>query len=142
MSLRDKAREIKAEGESERGNFTPHGVPLRMYNYWLNSTDGKKALAIRVGIRKENFCHFWRVVAIWAPLLWIGRVLERVIFNPITGALVATAAAVALIASLFIWHNFAAVMGMVLVVVLALAVIVCGAVGGASLAIPEKEYRG
>lgn len=78
-NLRAKAREIKAEGEAERGNFTPSGAPKRIYQRWLNNSNSKKAKAIRYGDRKENFCHFWRVVLIWAPLRAIGRFLERLL---------------------------------------------------------------
>jgi magnesium-transporting ATPase (P-type) len=74
MSLRDKAREVKEAGVAERGNFTPDGVPLRVYKWWLEQSKSKRASAIRNGTRKENFCHFWRVVLVWAPLrkLWHG----------------------------------------------------------------------
>lgn len=63
-NLRERAAEIKAAGEEERGNFTPTGVPLRMYEFW-NSISDKGP---RVTGKKENFCHFWRVVVFWAPL--------------------------------------------------------------------------
>lgn len=68
--FRDKASEIKEAGIKERGNFTPNGVPLRLYNWWLDNSPSDKASAIKRGSRKENFCHFWRVVLIWTPLLW------------------------------------------------------------------------
>lgn len=72
MNFRDKAKEIKERGAAERRNFTPRGVPLKMYNYWLNnSRTSIVAIGIQGGYRKENFCHYWRVVALWAPLLWL-----------------------------------------------------------------------
>jgi hypothetical protein len=74
--FRSKAREIKAAGEAERGNFEPTGAPLRLYNYWLSETRSDRGRAIRRGDRKENFCHFWRVVAIWAPLMFLRRKAE------------------------------------------------------------------
>lgn len=77
MGLRDKAAEIKAAGEAERGNFEPHGAPLRVYNYWLNNSESTKAELIKAGHRRENFCHFWRVVVIWAPLLRVILSLEK-----------------------------------------------------------------
>lgn len=67
MSLRDKARDIKAAGEGERGNFTPTGAPLRVYKYWYDRVRWDKRP------KRENFCHFWRVVAIWAPLMFLGN---------------------------------------------------------------------
>ena len=72
-NLRNKAAEIRAKGAEERGNFEPTGVPLRMYNYWLEESVSKKSYSLRAGHMRENFCHFWRVVAIWAPLLFVGR---------------------------------------------------------------------
>lgn len=76
MSLREKAQEVKAAGVAERGNFTPDGAPKRMYQYWLWKSNSRKAKDIRYGDRKENFCHFWRVVALWAPLLWTWKKVE------------------------------------------------------------------
>lgn len=78
-NFRDKANAIKAEGEAKRGDFTPQGAPLRSYNYWLENSDSKKARAINSGSLKENFCHFWRVVAIWSPLLKVGKRADRVV---------------------------------------------------------------
>lgn len=65
MNFRDKAREIRSRGEAERGNFAPTAgsVPVRMYQYWAK--DSGKAPA------RENFCHFWRVVALWAPARFV-----------------------------------------------------------------------
>jgi len=61
MSLREKAREVKAAGEAERGNYTPEGRPLQSYQNYYQKT-GKKRPAT------ENFCHFYRVVLLWEPL--------------------------------------------------------------------------
>lgn len=80
-NLREKAREIKAAGEAERGNFTPTGAPKRLYRYWLDNSQSRKANAIICGSRRENFCHFWRVVVIWAPLLALGSGIARAINN-------------------------------------------------------------
>ncbi len=68
----DRAAEIKAAGEEARGNFLPNGVPGRMYEWWLDNSPSEKASDIALGIRRENFCHFWRVVLFWVPLLWLG----------------------------------------------------------------------
>lgn len=56
----DKAREIHKRGMEERGDYSPRGFPLRVYNYWAR-TSGHAP-------RRENFCHYWRVVLIWGPL--------------------------------------------------------------------------
>lgn len=76
-NFRDKAREIKAEGAARRGNFQPSGAPLNVYNYWLENSRGTGARRIRWGTERENFCHFWRVVMIWSPLLMIRNSLAR-----------------------------------------------------------------
>jgi hypothetical protein len=68
----DKARQIKAEGEATRGNYTPRGVPQKMYDYWLNVSTSDYAGDVKYRGRKENFCHYWRVVFIWAPLWFLG----------------------------------------------------------------------
>lgn len=90
--FRNKAAEIKAAGEAQRGNFEPTGAPKRLYDYWLAESDSKKAEAIRKGTRKENFCHFWRVVAIWAPLQFLKNkavgAVEHKAFMPMFIALV------------------------------------------------------
>lgn len=68
-NYRTRAAEVKAAGEAARGDFEPTGVPLRMYQWWLANSPGKKARDIKDGSRRENFCHFWRVVVFWTPLL-------------------------------------------------------------------------
>ena len=32
--FRERAAEVKAAGEEARGDFTPNGVPKRMYQWW------------------------------------------------------------------------------------------------------------
>ena len=86
-NFRSKAREIKAAGEAERGNFEPTGAPLRLYNYWLSETRSERGRKIRDGYRKENFCHFWRVVAIWAPLMFLRRKGEDFVTSKVGVAL-------------------------------------------------------
>lgn len=90
-NLRDKAREIREQGEAERNNFEPSGAPLRLYNYWLKRSSTKDAEAIRDGRRKENFCHFWRVVVFWAPFMWFRRGVVRVVEHPATIVLIVLA---------------------------------------------------
>ena len=71
-NFRDKARAVKAQGESVRGDYSPTGTPKRMYDYWLRHSISMKADAIRDGRRRENFCHYWRVVFLWSWLLFLG----------------------------------------------------------------------
>lgn len=96
-NLRDKAREIKAAGEAERGNFEPSGAPLRLYNYWLERSNSDRAKGVRRGTQRENFCHFWRVVAIWAPLMFLRKKFVQVVEHPATLVLLGAAAIGALI---------------------------------------------
>lgn len=63
--LRRRAKEIKAQGVAERGNFEPHGLPLKIYQYWASISPNVPA--------RENFCHYWRVVCIWAPLFFLAE---------------------------------------------------------------------
>lgn len=129
MSLRTKANEIKAVGESQRGNFTPTGVPLKMYNYWLNTSHSATARAISLGVRKENFCHFWRVVAIWAPLEWAVETTVN-FFSTKTGIVVGVASYVLLSVLLTAAIGLGFLVGMV-IVPLAVAYAVAGLVSGA-----------
>jgi hypothetical protein len=65
MSLRDKNKKVLSEGARERATFQPEpdSAPLKVYQYWLRVTDREPF--------RENFCHFWRVVLIWAPLAFL-----------------------------------------------------------------------
>jgi hypothetical protein len=66
--FRDKANEITAAGEARRGHFNPDAdsAHLKVYKWWVeNSQAGIKP-------KRENFCHYWRVVVIWSPLFWLG----------------------------------------------------------------------
>lgn len=119
-NLRSKAQEIRAAGEAERGNFTPHGVPKRMYQYWLANTNSVNGNRIRSGRRKENFCHFWRVVAIWAPLMFLADKGEKFV----TSKAGIVSIALALLATLFFvvtstigWMDFLVGLGVGIAVV-------------------------
>lgn len=72
MSFRDKARSIREQGAAERGNYSPtqNSIPLRMYQFWANLRPQKVPT-------RENFCHYWRVVLIWAPLWFVLRLAEK-----------------------------------------------------------------
>lgn len=73
-NLRERAAQIKAAGEAERDNFQPQGLPLHIYRYWEQRSPHAPS---KYG-RTENFCHFWRVVAFWSPLMYIGNAITRV----------------------------------------------------------------
>jgi hypothetical protein len=136
-SLRDKARDIKAAGVAERGNFQPTGAPLRAYNYWLEHSKSEKAVAIRRGFRKENFCHFWRVVAIWAPLRWLENKANSVFESKFFITFLIVAALV-----VFVWAvlTFSSFVGFAAVVIAGITAFVSGLLGGIGLAIgPDKR---
>lgn len=98
----DKAEAIVAEGEAKRKEWTPSGVPLRLYNFWLESSTSKKAREIKYGSRKENFCHFWRVVAIWAPLNWLGDKVDAVLSHRFTMPTIVTLCVVGFFAAVLL----------------------------------------
>jgi hypothetical protein len=62
MDFKRKREEILSEGAKQRGEFSPQpgSAPLRAYNYYVSKGGYVPPT--------ENFCHFWRVVVIWAPL--------------------------------------------------------------------------
>lgn len=97
MSLRTKAAEVKERGVQQRGNWTPPETAKKIYDYWLKESNSTKSHEIWSGKRKENFCHFWRCVAIWGPLFFLGNVIMDV--GPwILGILGGVALVVAIIA--------------------------------------------
>lgn len=70
--LRQRARVIKDEGAIQRRNWnpSPDSAHYKFYRYWQRSR--------RKYVARENFCHYWRVVLIWAPLLWLCKALAVV----------------------------------------------------------------
>lgn len=62
-----KSQEILERGRQERATFTPEpgSAPTRAYQYWVNKRRNGEYP------KNENFCHFWRVILIWAPLAWL-----------------------------------------------------------------------
>jgi hypothetical protein len=137
MSLREKAREVKAAGEAERGNFTPHGAPLKAYNYWLRNSKSKHAFGIKYENKRENFCHFWRVVAIWAPLMWLANHAEY--FAAGFGVI-----AIGALLYFFITGptlDIMAVIGMVIAMIIGFGLLAFGLLSGVSLACKDDEQR-
>ncbi len=116
-NFREKAREVKAAGVAERGNFEPTGVPKRMYNFWLNETNSKKGKAIRRGTRRENFCHFWRVVAIWAPLLFLGCLFLDLLDSPLFIGLVGLVLLGGFVTLFFVVNDFWIVVATILAII-------------------------
>jgi hypothetical protein len=75
MSMKDRAKAIREHGAAERGNYEPKqgSLQLRLYNFWLS----KQSAPPKV----ENFCHYWRVVLIWAPMWGVRTFVEKHLFN-------------------------------------------------------------
>lgn len=58
-----KTESILEKGKRSRETWSPRlgGAPMRHYVWWREQTGKYRS--------QENFCHFWRVVLIWAPML-------------------------------------------------------------------------
>lgn len=57
------------KGAAERRDWNPeaNSAHYRVYKWWMKRS-GKRPT-------RENFCHYWRVVLIWAPLHWLVKPL-------------------------------------------------------------------
>jgi hypothetical protein len=71
--LRDKVATLRRQGEERRGTYVPavDGAPLRVYQWWHTKTNSD--------IERDNFCHYWRVVVFWAPLLGVRLTVTRLL---------------------------------------------------------------
>lgn len=79
MAPPTRTQRILEWGEHRRGVWRPEegSLTLRAYRWWAKSSGKAPA--------QENFCHFWRVALIWAPLRWLTmplRWLARLLRNP------------------------------------------------------------
>jgi hypothetical protein len=128
--FKDKASAVYEQGVAERGNFTPSGAPLRIYKNWAARTGSAPA--------KENFCHFWRVVAIWAPLAWFsekGQALVNKTAVQVSAGIVLLAAVVwACFQFTSVFQGVAVVLG----TVFALCALLAGVVISAETFIPDE----
>lgn len=131
MSFRDKAREVKAAGVAERGNFNPTGAPKRWYDFWLENTKSSKGRGIRHGTRKENFCHFWRVVLFWAPLWFLRVKVEK--YGPAIGGIFIAAILIAGIAVLILVDGAWLIALQAVGAIVLLAIAIVAFIGGVSL---------
>ena len=68
----DKKTAVLEKGKAERNRFNPDpdSAHFRLYKYFLENGGTKPV--------QENFCHYWRVVVIWAPLMALANAVERV----------------------------------------------------------------
>lgn len=138
-SLREKASEIKSAAEAERGNFEPTGVPLRLYKYWLGESNSKRARSIRAGGMKENFCHFWRVVALWAPLMWLRRKIEAVVTSPVFSVLALTGLVVGIVALGITFAEFGKILLFIIALAVGITLAAFGIISGMSMAMTEEK---
>jgi len=92
-----------------------------MYNYWLTNSWGSKAENIRKGYRKENFCHFWRVVAFWAPMVWLRDNVVLTRWFAVLTALVAVGLLVLAFIASDGFRNFMVILGAVTLILAAVA---------------------
>lgn len=76
-NFRERTAEIVEQGKAERKSFAPKGAPMRVYNWWLANSDSVAASRISTGTRRENFCHWFWVVVLFAPALKVGKWLDR-----------------------------------------------------------------
>lgn len=91
----ERTRMVRTQGEIARRDWNPQpgSVHLRMYQWWQErSKHGYDR-------PRENFCHYWRVVMIWAPLRWLAPKLL---------ALLIVAAVAALVIGIFVYGSTAA----------------------------------
>lgn len=60
--LRKKRAEVMEQGRLKRGNWEidPSAAHYKNYVWWLRNGGNRPVT--------ENFCHYWRVVALWVPL--------------------------------------------------------------------------
>src|SRR4051812_11756485 len=131
-NLRTRASEIKAAGEAERGNFEPTGAPKRLYQYWLSHSTTSRADKVRTGLQRENFCHFWRVVAIWAPLMFLRRGVVKAAENRFVQIAVAIVLAVTFVYALTTlngWDDFLWILAGALAIVVATTLVVFTIIG-------------
>lgn len=98
----ERTRAVRTQGEIARRDWNPQpgSVHLRMYQWWQErSKQGYDR-------PRENFCHYWRVVVIWAPLRWLAPKLL---------VLLSVAAIAALVIGIFVYGStFAFIAGIVL----------------------------
>jgi hypothetical protein len=108
-----RARRVMAEGEAKRRTWNPdpNSAHARVYRWWQNKT--------RQYVSQENFCHYWRVVLIWALLHWLAKPFLYLLGTAVIGGVVwltalyaDTALAVASVVGLFIYVVYGAVVSL------------------------------
>lgn len=81
VSLRAKTIQTRKSGAAERRNWNPSedDAHYRIYAWWMDRTGNRPS--------RENFCHYWRVVLIWAPLRWLLVPIAYTLVAALTGVI-------------------------------------------------------
>lgn len=125
--FRNKAREVYEQGVEERGNFTPTGTPLKIYQWWAKRSPNAP--------ERENFCHFWRVVVIWAPLMWLVNKVED-----LAGRRGVQVYSLLIALALVVWLAFTVhSIGIIAICLMAAIYAAIGFFTGGYLAVPQEE---
>ncbi len=71
QKAREKARAVRTAGTQQRGHYDPpaDSAHYRTYCRWVART--------RYYTARENFCHYWRVVLLYAPAYWLRTQAHR-----------------------------------------------------------------
>lgn len=125
QDLRDRLR--ASEAEHRRTYMPPADSPIyKSYRWWKQETG--------YSVARENFCHFWRVVLIWAPLLLIRQKLAGPVSkSPVQTLLTLSALGVlqAVLAGVGLWP--------LLPVILGVGLIIAGFVAGCALEVRRQD---
>lgn len=121
--IKEMTREVIREGEDRRATFAAQGMPLRIYAWWYRHTKRR--------VVKENFCHYCRVVAIWAPLMFIRMMLAKLFGDRQFWICIALASAAIVVGAGIAYPD---VVGVVLVGLVVLCIAIAGLIIGFALA--------
>jgi hypothetical protein len=73
--IREKRQALIRKGEQERKIRPAEGKPRELYEYWRAHT--------KRHVGRVNFCHYWRVVVIWAPLMKVRMFVKQLFRHPV-----------------------------------------------------------
>lgn len=67
--FKSQAKQVKRDAAIARHNWDPDPSSwhFRMYKWWQRKSAHYNS--------RDNFCHYWRVVLIWAPLVWLAPII-------------------------------------------------------------------
>lgn len=140
-NLREKAREIHEAGVAERGTFTADGAPLRMYKYWLRHSHSSRAFDVQHSGKKENFCHFWRVVAFWGPLMFLKQFFTTHVEKKLIVAILILLAISLVFGGTLAWDSMRVVVFWFLGTAAAISVGLVGILSGVSMTMTDERIE-